>query len=166
MATLLNIGFLQHFETFLVFLLVYILVYVSLKPKLKEMSAIVAFIVAIFTASFAPVAYLIQIVAPWLIVLLVLLFLAAMVFLFAGFKMDDIVKSSGIKYTLVILAVVIVLFGLAEVSNKFVDPDCDPEVSECSNYATHVQKVMFNPQVLGAFFVLILAGLAMLFLTD
>ena len=133
MATLLDTGLLSNFESILTFLLIFFLAYgVLTKNKIFDnngLNSILAFVVAGITLFFKPATDLIHFTAPWFIVTLVIFFFFLIIFMILGVKTEDLLKNEVLKWILISIGVIILLFGLSEVHkiNKEDIKDCQTE---------------------------------------
>jgi len=167
MATLVDLGLLKNFSSVFTFLLVFVLVYATLtKVKLFDsngLSAILAFVMAGLTLFFKPAVTIINFMAPWFVVILILTFFFFLFLMIFGWKSSDaasLVKNPGVYWTFIAITIVIFLFALGEASHEA------SENGENSVYESHFSKIFFSPQVLGTVFFLIIAYFAILFLAE
>lgn len=171
MATLLDTGLLSNFESIFTFLLIFFLAYAGLtKSKVFEnngINSIIAFVVAGITLFFKPATDLIHYTAPWFIVTLVVFFFFLLIFMILGIKTDNILKNEVLKWIIISIGVIILLFGLAEV-NKLNQKDIeDCQTEECvSQFQNSTVNVLFHPAVFGVAIFLIIAAFAILFISE
>ncbi|MBW3020221.1 hypothetical protein KY334_02915 [Candidatus Woesearchaeota archaeon] len=167
MATLVDFGLLDNFAPIFSFLFVYVVTYGLLtKAKWVEnkgINALISFCLAALTLFFKPAVVMINFMAPWFVVFMIIGLFIILLLLVLGIKMGDIetvAKSGGVVWTIMIIGIVILLFALGEASQ--VDADGNPDTT--SNYQ-RIKGVMYHPNVMGVILLLIIAGFAITFLS-
>lgn len=166
MATLIDTGLLNNFTPVFTFLLVYVLVYATLIKtdfiENKGLSAIIAFVLAGLTLFFKPATVMVELMAPWFVVILVLTLFTLLFLMLFGWgskEATEAIKTPGVYWTFIVIAIVIFLFALGEAS-YVASEDGDSD----NLYESHFKRVAFSPQVLGTMLVLVIAGFAVTFL--
>jgi len=177
MATILDIGALQHFSGVFPFLLVLVLVYAILTriEFFKEkhgIAAIIAVILALLTATSRIATKTINIMSPWLVLFLIFGIILLIVFMAFGVKEDTITKiitgkEWGSTFFIWILTIILIitigsLISVINEEKSFVS------LREGENTTTIAEKgglvgesgfwkTIFHPKVLGMAVVLLVA---------
>ncbi len=173
MATFINAFMVQKFNWFVLFLFIFVIVYAILEKsnwfKNKNLDSIIALAVAFLSLMNPNVVSLIEHLIPWFfIILLVSLFiLVAMMNL--GVEEKNITKAMStwgpFHITLIGFIGLVILLVIAQVyGSQFMTIASGKATNQSS--ISHTIQVMVQPQVLALIFVFIVAGLAVLFLTN
>ena len=175
MASVLDLGLIEGFDLFFVFLLIIVLVFALLtkfsvlgKEKLG-LNWLVAIAVGFLSLISPKVIALVKFVAPWFVLLFLFLVLLLLTFQILGAKEIDIhrvlTKDTAIGWTIVGIGIVILVAGfgvtfgqdLLEQRSSVIDVDGTPTVTDASDFETNVLQTVFHPKILG---VMALFGIA------
>jgi len=167
-ATFLDIGFLRFFLPVFTFLFVLVLIKAMLgATKLLGESSNLQWIASISVATIVLFSTksieLINFITPWFVILFVFLFLLFILFLFLGGKekekgMDEIWSMIGGKNTIVIVAILILAIAIGQVFQGTFDPYSSTAGTKTIGGET--VRALFNPRILGAIFLIIVAAFA------
>jgi hypothetical protein len=184
MATPLDIGFLQHFESIFVVIFVFTAMYGVLmfkKPlgENKGVNALLAFSVAIIFVLFPDTVDIIKAAVPWwTIMIIVITFIIIGVEAF-GSKFPTGTLQSFSTWVLII-AIVIFVFAWAGVSGQRAGPYLDENTSSITrstdaargdgnvasgSFQDNLGATLFHPKVLGVILILVVCLFTILFLT-
>lgn len=179
MATLLDIGLFQHFSVVFSFLLVFAIVYSALlylklfgKETDKGISALIALAVSSLFLFSPSLVSLVNFLAPWFVVLILLIFFVVLLYRFAGAPQESIVnamKSWGsLHWFIIVLVLIIVLAGIGQIYGpglaELTSGGNDTVVVEDGvstapqNFSDKIWSIIFHPKVLGLIFILIIAS--------
>ncbi len=169
MATVLDVGLLQYFLPAFIFLFITILSFAMLKKVLKDLdtkaiwvASICIGLIALFSGK---VIQLIQFITPWYVVIFVFLLLTFMSLMFwipADSKISpetQILSAMGGVQTIVVIGILILVIGISQVFGNVFSP-YDPTGPASQTIGGETLKTVFNPRVLGAIFILIIAAFA------
>lgn len=192
MATpVMDVGVLQHFSPFFLFFLVWIMMFAffqwaKLFGDIKILHAFMALTIAFFATLFdAPISAMIQYVIPRFVFLLIFAVLIIMVLKVFGTTDDnlhDVVKEPGVYWTILIIAIVILMGGLskawgqssleftgsngysgAETPNEVALPNGAPGAATGStntgDFNQNLGATFYNPKILGTIFLLLMAAI-------
>ena len=167
MATILDIGILNHFIPIFVFILIFVVMYaILLKTHLlgenKGLISLASFVIALLFIITQTATEFIQLVTPWFVVLIIVTMCFLLIFMFLGVKPETIAGVvTNESYTWIILIILIVLLGLA--LTKVLGPgiaSITQEGAEEEGFMTSVGGIIFHPKILGVIFILIIASYA------
>jgi hypothetical protein len=172
MASALDLGLLQYFAVIFPVLLVFVLVYAILvKFKLlgesTSINAIVAVCCAILVSLSESVISLIVFVAPWFVLVFVLLLLFLLIMKTFGTTDADILnvvtRDAAVTWTILGIAIVIVVAGFAATFGQDVLEQSqsvgDEGTGTGSDFNSNIFEVIFHPKILG---VLVLFGISVM----
>ncbi|MFW5991194.1 MAG: hypothetical protein ACOCQX_03110 [Candidatus Nanoarchaeia archaeon] len=175
----LDVSLLNYFSPLLVFLFLWALFFALFRWKnffgdVPSIHAIMALVIAFFGGVFSEsVRELIQFLIPWFVVIMVIVVLVLMLVKMLGVDDDTITtvaKSPGVYWTIIIVALVVVLGGLAEVFGeqtlRFTQGGNTTQVSEGENMTTstgdvetNIGKTFYHPKVLGFILIIVLMSI-------
>ncbi len=174
---------LQYFSPFFVFIFLFALSYAILQwgkmfgeaPSIHIMiSLVIAFFGGIYSDG---IRSLIEYVIPWFVFLIVLFMLVIMLIKMFGVSDDSIQsagKSPGVYWTILIVALVIVLGGLSNVFGEDMlgytqdgntsqegttGEDGEVKSTDTGNIEENIGATFFHPTVLGMIFILLMTAL-------
>jgi len=159
MASFLDIGLLAGYSKLFVFIFVWLIVYAILKiTKVtgtnEGINIVLGLILALLTL-FSPLATsIIETIAPWAAVLLVMIMLLSVSTKIFGVKESDVFASGGLK---ALSATLVIGIFLVLVVSNIRDQVLMPGENGTSTELNTAKAVIFHPQVLGAIFVLLIA---------
>lgn len=165
-------GILEHFAPVFTFLFVFVLVYgVLIKTNPfgdnKGIYAMIAIVLAVITLFFPPVVKMVNIMAPWFVLIMVFVFLLILVIMAFGVsagKIEEAFRSYNlILWIIIALAIGIAIFAFSQVYGASI---ASQEVNETGQFNETVKDIIFHPKVLGAVFILIFAAIAVRLLTS
>ena len=189
MATFLDISILGNFVTIFTFLLVFVIVFGMLElfkafgDGHKGLHAIIAIAIAFIVIFSKGVVAVIQTFTPWFTILIIVIFFILFAIRMFGATdkdiRDELMKDSTITTWVIIFTVVIILFSLGSgFGQDSLDQTATPTQGVASVNATvpgtstatssfnqNLYNTLFHPKVLGMLLVMLLAVMAMLFLT-
>ncbi len=155
MVTFLGNGLLERFSSLFVFLFVFVVIWGILEAthilgKGKEgTNALIALFVAILAILSEKATSMIAFASPWFVVVFILIFFIIMGAKFFGgesINFATIIKEPGVYWTLLIIAIVIMIFSFIY-SNQ-------PGAEEIKEKAS---SAIINPQILGLIAVFLIA---------
>lgn len=165
MVTLLDIGLMEFLLPVITFLLIYAIIFGVLQRSKfisdsANLNAWIAFAVSVLFAMAPGAMTFVAIIAPWFMVMLMIIFSLLLLFLFMGVKMDTIEniarKEAAIRWTIIIIGIIIIVIGLTSVFG----PIFGTPTTEGGGMGKEIQRSVFDPQVLTTVFILIVAGQA------
>ncbi|MGV8150619.1 MAG: hypothetical protein ACP5NV_02725 [Candidatus Woesearchaeota archaeon] len=189
MATFLDVSILGNFVTIFTFLLVFVIVFGMLElfkafgEGHKGLHSIIAIAIAFIVIFSKGVVSVIQTFTPWFtILILVIFFILFAVRMFGATDKDirdELLKDSTVTTWIIIFTVVILLFSLGSgFGQDSLDRTTTPGQSVASvnetvsgtstatsSFNQNLYNTLFHPKVLGMLLVMLLAVMAMLFLT-
>lgn len=185
MASILDLGLLEFFSGFIVFLLVYavtwgILSWQKWPGDNPGVQALIAFTVAFLMAVAPPARTFISIVTPmyiaFAIVLFFILFIVSMFGMSPEKDFPDILKDSRTRNWIVIICVVIFVGGLAFMFGQTLleqQPGSTPLPSQptgpgqtgTNSFQENLLLTLINPKVMGLLLLFTIAALAIYFLS-
>lgn len=168
MATILDIGILDHFVPIFVFIFVFVLFYaVLLKTRIlgenTGLIALVSFVVAFLFLVTRAATEFVQLITPWFVVLIIVAMCFLLIFMFLGIKPDAIASAVSTEGTVwLIVIVLLVLLGLA--MTKVIGPSIaavtQEEGADEEGFMKSIWRIIFHPKILGILFILIVASYA------
>ncbi len=183
MATFLDLGLLEHFGVIFPLILVFVIVFALLeKSKLlgdnKGIHSLVALSIAIMMLFVPGVVKVFAIMAPWFVLIMMLILFFMITLIFLGVKTEKIVAYvSGDWYALhwFLLAIALIIFigALASVYGGSMLPYSGGETGNMSaaaggttgvgtdtgDFNANVGRVIFHPKTIGLVFILLLGSL-------
>ena len=183
MATFLQIGLLNYFSIIFPALLIFFLVFAILeKTKVlgegkTAINAVVAIALAFILILSKDLLTIVNFMAPWFVILFVFLILLLIVFKIMGASDGSIANllasNKTLQFVLIGIGIIILIASIAHVYGERLLPvTADGEITEGAaieegepGFKQNVYKVLFNPLMLGALFILILAVFAIGLLT-
>lgn len=167
MATILDIGILDHFIPIFIFLFIFVVVYaLLLKTKMlgtnKGLIGLTSFVIAMLFIVTQAATEFIQLITPWFVVLIVVSMCFLLIFMFLGIKPEAIAGAIGTESTVwTILIILLVLLGLA--LTKVIGPGIaavTQEEAEDKAFMGKIGSIIFHPKILGVLFILLIASYA------
>jgi len=178
-APVISLAFLSYFKPLFIFIFVFVLFYAVLtKTEMlgtnKGIHFMFAFSVAILFLFTSRTLEFVELVAPWLVVLIIIFMSFMMLFLFLGVQPEIITKTisePGIAWTIVITLIVILVIAMIKVfgadvravtydsAGNQVDKFGNIVVEE-DNFMKEVGEIVFSTKVLGMFLLLLIASMA------
>lgn len=181
MATVLDIGLLNYFYIIFPFLLIYastlgLLMWLNIFGDNKVIYNIMAIVMAFIFVLSETLVQIINMMVPWIMLLLMLLMFLLIAYKFLGASDKDIAKiltrDKTITVWILILFSVIMIGSISKVYFSDVEKEFSGEggitVSEEEIGRTGVSafwSTLFNPQVVGVIMVLLIAVFAIMLLT-
>jgi hypothetical protein len=189
MATFLDISILGHFTSVFTFLLVFVIIYGMLEvfnvfgEGRRGLHAIIALamgFIVIFTKSIVTV---IQTFTPWFVVLILLIFFILFAVRMFGAGSGDIkaeIMKDGVIVTwIIVFTVIIFLFslgsgfgqksleeGTSTQPGTTVNATVPPGSTATGSFNQNLYNTLYHPKVLGLVLIMLIAIIAMLFLTS
>jgi len=197
MATILDVSLTGYFSVMFTFLFVFVIVYAILeymKPFGKDANkgwhAMLALSVAVLTVTYKPAVGIINFLAPWFLILAILIFFILFALGVFGLKESDFAnaarKDSTIYTFIIVFAIVFLVIALGSVfgqsflskedapTNELPPVDSsDPPATSADgtpiasgdDYQENVYNAIFHPKVLGFVFLMLVAVFTIVFLT-
>lgn len=195
MATFLDITILSHFTSVFTFLLVFVVVFGLLEAfkifgdDKKGLHAIVALALGFMVVISNGVTTVVQTFAPWMMVLMLVLFFILFLVRMFGMNEKDIKdgfhKNTAITTWIIILTAVVLLYSLASafgqeslekgpgtkinVTTATVINDTSSvsgtSATNTNDFMQNMYNTLYHPKILGLILVMLVGVLAMLFLT-
>jgi hypothetical protein len=171
MATpIISFGFLALFKPVFIFLFIFALFYAVLnKTEIlganKGIQFLVSFSVAMLFMFAADPLEFVDLVIPWLGVLLIVFMSFVVLFMFIGIKGETIVgaiSQPGISWTLIITLIVLLVIALTKVFGAQVASLTQdlPDGADDKNFMSDVGEIVFSTKVLGMFLLILIAAMA------
>ena len=164
MVTLLDTGLLNFLLPVFSFLLIYALIFAILqKYKVTDSTNANAWIAFAISALFAvtPGAMnFVSVIAPWFVVMLIIIFSFMILFLFMGVELktfEGVAREPAVRWTIIILGVIVIIAGLTSVFGPIFGT---PTPDSGGGVAREVQRSVFDPQILTTVFILLVIGQA------
>jgi hypothetical protein len=184
MATFLDIGLAQHFAVIFPILLVFVIVFALLeKSKIlgdnKGLHSLIALSIALMMLFVPGVVQVIAIMAPWFVLMFLLVIFFFMLLLSFGTKWESIVKVASVWQTphwfLLIIGLVIFVGALGAVYGGSLLPysvepgeepvnvsatgDVEGMTTDTGDFNQNVGRVLFHPKTIGLVFLLMVGSL-------
>jgi len=170
MATpIISLGFLALFKPFFIFLFIFTLFYAVLnKTKIlgpnNAIQLLVSFGMSMMFILAADPMEFVDLVVPWLGVLLIVFMAFVLLFMFLGFGGDQITKAisePGIMWTIVITLIVLLIIALTKIfGSEVASLTGDLPKEDDEKFLSTVGKILFSEKVLGMFLLLLVAAMA------
>ena len=163
MATVLDFGLLAYLAPLFVFFFVFVLLYALFtKFKIlgedKSIHSLVAFILAIIFVLVADLRNLLTIIVPIFVLFFIVIIIIFIGVMLLGMSQEDITKyikgTPSITITAIVITLVIFVFGVATVFPEVVGYPSSTQ----SGFGIATRRLIFNPKVLGAVFILVVAS--------
>jgi hypothetical protein len=131
MASFLDITVLKGFSQVFTFLLVFVIVYgftsyTKLFGDNKGLQALLGLILGMLTLFSPPLVAVIESVSPWFVTIFIFIALTVVMFKMRGVSDSDIAsavkRQTGLQWTLVIMALIILAFGLSSAFGQTAGP--------------------------------------------
>ncbi|HII72661.1 TPA: hypothetical protein HA265_07940 [Candidatus Woesearchaeota archaeon] len=185
MATFLDIGLVQHFSVIWPVLLIFVVIFALLeKSKIfgenKGLHSLIALSVAMMMLFVPGVVAVFSIMAPWFVLIMLLLMFFMITLLFFGTKPESIIKYASswdtAHWFLLVIALIIFVGALGAVYGSAMLPysgagnvtasegGVTGESTDTGDFNANVGRVIFHPKTLGMVFILLVASLAINFL--
>ena len=175
MASVLDLGLLQYFEVIFPVILIFVLVF-SMLSKFKllgestPINATVAICCAFLAALSESVIALIIFVAPWFVLVFVLLLLFLLIMKTFGTSDEDIMKvvtrDAAVTWTILGIAIVIIGAGFAVTFGEDIASISeDGSSTESDDFQTSLLEIIFHPKILGVLILFTICVMAIALLT-
>lgn len=163
MATVLDLGLVGIFKPVFTFLFIFALMYAvmdrfKIMGESKVVKVTIAFSIAILFLFSTNVLKLVNLITPWFVFLVVAVLFTISLFIFMGVKESSMISTVGRPdvYWPILIAIIIFLFvAITQVFSETFETKEDGVGTTESGIAAIV-----HPRVLGAIFLLVIAGLA------
>ncbi|MFC1722906.1 hypothetical protein ACFL0V_02105 [Nanoarchaeota archaeon] len=178
MATFLDIGLLSHVKVIFPLLLVFVIVFAVLtKSEIlgdnKGLASLASLAVAMMMLFVPGVVDVFSIMAPWFVVIMLLIFMFTVVLLFLGTSPGEIAEYANswgiVHWFLLIIALIIFIGSIGSVYGESMLPYSGGAVADGGNatagtdtgdFNSNVGRVIFHPKTLGMIIILVTAALA------
>ncbi len=170
MVTPLDIGLLEYVVPIFSFLLVYAVLYaILIKTKIlgdnNLVNSVVPLAISILFLLMPGAVSFINFITPWFVVLVIVGFAVALLFLFLGVS-DETVKgwahNPTIYWTALIFMMIIIIAGLIHVFGNFFGAPDPGAVSA----GAEIEFSIFHPKIIATIFVLIVAAFSVKFISE
>ncbi len=179
MATLMDLGLLEYFTPFLVFVFVFILIWAMMKklnffPGNDSAHFLISLTLSLLFILVPELSDVVSLATPWFIILMVFLFLIILIFLFMGASPESVADIFGgkgapnqvILWTILILSFAIMGYAFMQVYGEQVHNLTAGESTEGSDdLMMNIAGIVFTPKVMGMFFLLIMTALIIRFVS-
>lgn len=174
MVTFLETGLLNYFAIIFPALLVFAIVFALLdKTKIlgenRGINAIIAIVLAFIVMLSANVAEVINLMAPWFVILFVFILLLLMVYKMMGASdqnLTNVITSyKGLQWTIAILGIIIAIAAIANVYGPKLTHLTDEGNETSEGFTSEVGETFFHPKVLGMLLIFLIAVFAIALLT-
>lgn len=170
MVTPLDTGLLGYVMPIFSFLLIYAVIYAILvKTKIlgesNTINSVVPLAIAIIFLLMPGAVSFINFVTPWFVVLVIVGFAVALLFLFLGVEQKTVrgwAHNPTIYWTALIFMMIIIVGGLIHVFGNFFG---QPEAST-GTIGSEVHWSIFHPKIVATVFILIIATFAVKFISE
>ncbi len=170
MATPLDTGLLQTFSPVFIFILVFAVVYAIMdKFKLmgenKLVKLTISFIIGILFLFSPDMINVVNVLTPWFVVFVIAIMFLLSIFLFMGVREGELTKAvenPQVYWPVLFIAIIVFIIALIQVfGGKLpdVEESVDDRTSEGINAIVH-------PRLLGAIVLLVIASLAIKFISE
>jgi len=192
MATFLDISILGHFTAVFTFLLVFVILFGMLEVfKLfgdghRGLHAMIALAVGFIVIFSKGVVTVIQTFTPWFVIVILLIFFIIFAVRMFGVSAAEVTEgfhhNSVILTFILIFAAIIILFSLGAgfgqtsleqgvqpgtlVTTNTTNVTVNPGSTSTNNFSQNMYNTIYNPKVLGLLLIMLIAVIAMLFLTS
>lgn len=190
MATFLDVSILGHFTSVFTFLLVWVIIFGMLEVfKLfgdghRGLHAMIALSVGFIVLFSKGVVTVIQTFTPWFVIVIILIFFIIFAVRMFGVSAAEVTagfhNNSVILTFILIFAAIIILFslgaGFGQTSleegatpgtlHNATNVTAAPGSTDTSSFSQNLYNTIYNPKVLGLILVMMIAVIAMLFLTS
>jgi len=179
MAGALDIGLLEYFSIIFPALLVFVVVYALLsKLKIlgesKSIQAIAAIAIAFIVILSRDVTKIINVIAPWFVILFVFIILLLVIYKMLGASDENlstfITTHTMTQWMIFIIGIIIVIAGIASVYGERLTPITTGEGNGTtassststtgSTFGESVGKTLFHPKIIGTIFIFLVAAFA------
>ncbi len=173
MASILDLGLLEYFLPWFIFIFVLIIVWALLEKinffgKNKLVHWVIAFCAAIMFIIIPEMQTIIATITPFFLILIIFIILVFIVFMFMGYEstkiLEVISQNEIITWVVIIVALGIMGFALTQVYGDAIHEITSPD-QDSDNLEQSIGEIIFHPKVLGVSFILILAALVVKFVT-
>jgi|SRR3989344_2212104 len=170
MATILDLGLLGYIAPIFSFILVFAVLYAILaKTKVlgdnNLINSVIPLVVSLLLLLMPGAIEFINFITPWFVVLVIVGFVIALVFLFLGADQGTLkswAHNPTVYWTILVFMMIILVAGLVHVfGNFFGQPTAGAQ-----GIGGEVQFSIFNPKILATIFVLIIATFAVKFISE
>ena len=168
MVTPLNTELLGFILPVFSFILIYAIIFAILQ-KVKifgdntTTNTMIAFAISVLFVITPGAMEFVATISPWFVVMVFVAFSFIMIFMFFGTKEETIAKLSEnatIQWTVIILGIIIIIAALTKVFGPFFgQPSATPGAGG------EVERTLFNPKVLSTVFILLVASMAVRFIS-
>ena len=181
MATFLDIGLIQHFQVIFPVLLIFVLVFALLeKSKMfgenKGLHSLIALCLAMMMLFVPGVVQVFSIMAPWFVLIMLLITFFMIMLVFLGVKYESIIGYVSrdwyaLHWFLLIIGLVIFIGALGTVYGGTMLPFSDEggnttvtaadgtTSTDTGEFNSNVGRVIFHPKTIGMVFILMMASL-------
>ena len=167
----LDVSVLSYFTPVFIFLAVWVMFYAVLQKtqilgKNQGLSALLSFCIAFLFIITATASKLVEILLPWLGILVVIAMAAILLFMFMGVSGETIAKTiGGNAWTIVIVLIILLVIALTQVFGPSIK-ELTQESAEEGDFMKSIGSILFHPSILGMFLILVIASLAVKWLTQ
>ncbi len=168
MATILDVGILNHFVPIFVFILIFVVFYaVLLKTHIlgenKGLLALASFVVAFLFLVTRTASEFVQLITPWFVVLIIVAMCFLLIFMFLGVKPESIasaISQEGTVWIIIIFLLVLLGIALTKVLGPSIAAITQGEGGTEAGFVGSVGSIIFHPKILGAILILLIASYA------
>lgn len=162
MATILDVGavdILRYFLPVFTFIFVFVILYAILDKtgilgKNKALNTIISLIIALTVLFSGSAVDLINFVAPWFAVIIVISLLAILLLSFY-LKQGDNLKLGPVPVLAMVFGAIVIMLGITQVFGPVFTPYAEGADPDWTTLRT-----LFHPRIIGAFFILLVATFA------
>jgi hypothetical protein len=183
MATPLSLGILENFSVIFIFIFIWAVLFGIFEiinifgDGKRNLNAIVAFVVALIAAITPDFVFIIKTILPWTSLMIVFFFFLFAIPLFMGLGKDDVLTFLGGKKKIAVVGwvlgamIFLILYSLSQIhGDELLNYGDTGEFIEAENgtatgFQENLFKTVFNPQIIGLFMFMIIAVLAITYLS-
>ena len=174
MASILDLGLLEYFLPWFIFIFVLIIVWALLEKisffgDNKLVNWIIAFCAALMFIIVPEMQTVIATITPFFLILIIFIILVFIVFMFMGYEgtkiLEVVSQNEIIAWVVIIVALGIMGLALTNVYGDAIHDITSPD-QDSDDLEQSIGEIIFHPKVLGVSFILILAALVVKFVSS
>jgi len=179
MATIMDLGLIEYFVPFIVFIFVFILIWAMLKklnffPGNDGAHLLIALTLSLLFILVPELTNIVSLATPWFIILIIFLFMIILIFLFMGAKPESVANIFGgsgapnqvVMWTILILSFAIMGYAFMQVYGEEVhNLTAGESTDDSGDLMQSIGQIVFTPKVMGMFFLLVMAALIIRFVS-
>lgn len=177
MATFLDVGLIEYFLPFFVFIFVTVIMWALLEKvqffsKGNPANLIISFTLGVLFILVPELTEVISLATPWFVVFVIFLVLLILIFLFMGVKADFIATVFGgdkpnlvVVWSIIVVCFLIFGYAFTQVYGEQIHDLTAGSTTEDGELIQNIGQIIFTPKVLGMFFLLGMTALIIRFVS-